>query len=97
MSGKILTVGVLAFCAGILVVVLVKSTSLAVATPAAESAGPYSVVASSDAFVLIDARNGKSWILHPREGEVGAAWLPIKRLASESEIRSWKLRKQIME
>ena len=58
----------------------------------AYAGGRYSMVANDQTFVLYDRDDSsKTWILFPKPSGKRHAWLPIKRLDTESEIQSWKL------
>ena len=63
----------------------------------AGSEAPFAVAASNEDFVMIDARNGNTWVLQSKKGDTKPVWLPVKRLDTESQVQSWKLRKNAME
>lgn len=53
--------------------------------------GQFHVVANNDALILYDTSGRQSWILTPQPKQKRHAWVPIKRLDSEAEVRTWEL------
>ena len=83
--------------AGLIALILLSAVAVMslVAPASADNGGSgarYHVVANDSAFVLYDTSDSsKSWILTVQGSDKRQAWLPVKRLDSETEVQNWKL------
>jgi hypothetical protein len=55
------------------------------------AANVYRVTASSEQFVLVDSRSGRTWMLaRPAAKESVPVWLPIERIDDSAEAEVWR-------
>jgi hypothetical protein len=83
---------------GVLVVSLLICCGWTLAQQAAPEASvpggqAFAVSAGSDRTVLLDAKSGKTWVLH-RSVDGDYVWLPVKRVDSEDEAIEWQAREK---
>jgi hypothetical protein len=50
--------------------------------------GRYAVVQAGKSALLVDTATGRTWELE--RGSSGAAWVPVRRLDSDKDVRDWQ-------
>ena len=91
-----IAITVIAVCA-IAASTVVNLVSPAKADATGSAGGRFQVAATGSFFVLVETTTSKSWVLYPKQGDIKPGWIPIKRLDSDSEVHTWKIRKSAAE
>jgi hypothetical protein len=96
MTGKtLLVIAMIAIAA--VVAVGIGGNLRAVAAADGDDSGRYRVVAGQGNYVLYEVPTGKSWMLVTKAGDRRFAWLPIKRLDTDVEVKTWQIKGELPE